>query len=134
MSDSKVKAILGYDIVDGVSEDDYEKWLREMHIPDLLANPYIDRAVFNKVLRPVTTTSSGTATGADPQTFYRIAELHFADHDTYGKYLQWFKDNPVPVERGPAGRTEFKFYVLTDSFTAERTSEPSFLAGSRAAG
>ncbi len=134
MSDSKVKAILGYDIVDGVSVDDYEQWLREMHIPDLLANPYIDRAVFNKVLRPVTTTSAGTATAADPQTFYRVAELHFADHDAYAKYLQWFKDNPIPVERGPAGRTEFKFYVLTDSVTADRTSEPSFPEDAKTAG
>ena len=126
LSDSHVKAILGYDIVEGVSVDEYEQWLREMHIPDLLANPYIDRAVFNKVLRPVTTTSAGTETVADPQTFYRVAELHFADHDAYGKYLQWFRDNPIPIERSPAGRTEFRFYVLCDSMTADRTAEPSF--------
>ena len=134
MSDAPVKAILGYDIVEGVSVDEYEKWLHEMHIPDLLANPYIDRAVFNRVLRPVTTTSAGTATVADPQTFYRVAELHFADHDAYGKYLQWFRDNPIPIGRSPAGRTEFRFYVLCDSVTADRTSEPSFPEAAKPAG
>lgn len=56
-----LKTILGYDIVPGVSSEEYEKWLFEVHAPDLLANPYLDRIVFNKVLRPVTQASGGTA-------------------------------------------------------------------------
>jgi len=115
-----VKAILGYDIVDGVSIDEYEQWLWDVHVPDLLANPFVDSLVFNKVIRPITATSSGSATADDPQTFYRIAELQFADHDAYEAYLQWFRDNPIPPERGPAGRTKFRFYVLTDSVEAKR--------------
>lgn len=91
-----------------------------MHVPDLLANPFVDRLVFNTVIRPITATSSGSATTPEPQTFYRIAELHFADHDAYERYLQWFEENPIPPERGPAGRTQFRFYVLTDSVQAER--------------
>ncbi|MEE9581331.1 MAG: hypothetical protein V3W36_00160 [Acidimicrobiia bacterium] len=117
-----VKAILGYDIVDGVSIDEYEQWLWDVHVPDLLANPFVESLVFNKVIRPITATSSGSATADDPQTFYRIAELQFADHDAYDAYLQWFRDNPIPPERGPAGRTKFRFYVLTDSVEAKRES------------
>ena len=30
-----VKAILGYDIMPGMSVQDYEKWLKEVHLPDL---------------------------------------------------------------------------------------------------
>ncbi len=115
-----VKAILGYDIVDGISIDEYEQWLWDVHVPDLLANPFVESLVFNKVIRPITATSSGSATADDPQTFYRIAELQFADHDAYDAYLQWFRDNPIPPERGPAGRTKFRFYVLTDSVEAKR--------------
>jgi len=120
MSASTVKAILGYDLMDGVAVEDYERWIWDVHVPDLLANPYLDRLVFNTVVRPVTATSSGSPTAEEPQTFYRIAELHFRNHDAYEKYLQWFKDNPIPPERGPAGRTNFRFYVLTDSVEATR--------------
>ena len=55
------KAILGYDIEPGVTAEEYERWLFEVHAPDLLANPYLDRIVFNKVLGPVTQTSGGAA-------------------------------------------------------------------------
>lgn len=120
MSAPGVKAILGYDIREGVSIEDYERWIWDVHVPDLLANPFLDRLVFNTVVRPITATSSGSSTAEDPQTFYRIAELHFIDHDAYADYLQWFADNPSPPERGPAGRTDFRFYVLTDSVEATR--------------
>ncbi len=124
MSDSgaapAVKAILGYDIAEGMSADEYERWLWEVHVPDLLANPFLERMVFNTVIRPITTTSSGSPTTEEPETFYRIAELHFADHDAYRSYLRWFQDHPIPPERGPAGRTVFRFYLLTDSVEAAR--------------
>jgi hypothetical protein len=120
MKSPSVKAILGYDIIDGISVDDYERWIWEIHAPDLLANPFVDKLVFNTVIRPITATSSGSATAEDPETFYRIAELHFADHQAYEQYVEWFKVHPIPPERGPAGRTEFRFYVLTDSVEATR--------------
>ena len=120
MSASSVKAILGYDIIEGVSIDDYEQWIWDVHVPDLLANPFLDRLVFNTVVGPITATSSGSATAEQPQTFYRIAELHFKDREAYEKYLQWFKDNPIPPERGPGARTDFRFYVLTNSVEATR--------------
>jgi hypothetical protein len=115
-----VKAILGYDIVEGVTVEEYERWIWDVHVPDLLANPYLDRLVFNTVVRPVSTTSDGTPTTAKPESFYRIAELHFADHAAFEKYRAWFRDNPIPTERSPAGRTAFRFYVLTDSVEATR--------------
>jgi hypothetical protein len=120
VSSTQVKAILGYDIIEGVSVEDYERWIWDVHVPDLLANPYLDKLVFNTVIEPIVSTSSGSATAEDPETFYRIAELHFADHDAYEKYLEWFRENPIPPERGPAGRTNFRFYVLTDSVEATR--------------
>jgi hypothetical protein len=120
VSSTQVKAILGYDIIEGVSVEDYERWIWDVHVPDLLANPYLDKLVFNTVIQPIVSTSSGSATAEDPETFYRIAELHFADHDAYEKYLEWFRENPIPPERGPAGRTNFRFYVLTDSVEATR--------------
>jgi|BarGraIncu01121A_1022015.scaffolds.fasta_scaffold41145_2 hypothetical protein len=110
-----IKTILGYDIEAGVTPEEYEKWLFEVHAPDLLANPHLDRIVFNKVLRPVTQASGGSASVPEGYSFYRIAEMHFADEAAYTTYQQWFTSRPVPVERGPAGRTKFKFYVVTDS-------------------
>jgi len=115
-----VKAILGYDIVDGVGVDEYESWLADVHFPDLLANPHLDRIEMNNVIRPITSTSAGGATSPEPTTFYRIVELHFADHAAYDSYLAWFEEHPIPVERSPAGRTAFGFYVLTNTAVADR--------------
>lgn len=123
-TDPGVKAILGYDIVEGISIEEYEQWIWEVHVPDLLANPFLDRLAFNTVIRPITATSSGSETAPEPKTFYRIAELHFKDLDAYDRYLEWFQTNPIPPERGPAGRTAFGFYVLTDSVQATRASQP----------
>lgn len=126
MTASKVKAILGYDLVEGVDVEEYERWLRQVHVPDLLANPFLDRIVFDTVVRPVTATSAGTPTTEEPMTFFRIAELHFADHSAYEAYLAWFEEHPIPPERGPAGRTRFRFYVLTESVEVSRESpDPS---------
>ena len=115
-----VKAILGYDIVAGVDVEEYERWIWDIHVPDLLANPHVDRLVFNTVVESVDSTSAGTTTVTDEEPMYRVAELHFADMEAYRSYRDWFVDHPIPVERSPQGRTEFRFYVLTDSVTATR--------------
>jgi ribonucleotide reductase alpha subunit len=115
-----IKTILGYDIMPGVSTEEYERWLFDVHAPDLLANPHIDRIVFNKVLRPVARTSGGAAKVGTEQTFYRIAEMHFADEAAYEAYLDWFDKNPIPVDRGPAGRTDFRFYVVAEPTVVQR--------------
>lgn len=116
----RVKALLGYDIVEGVTVEEYERWLADIHFPDLLANPHLDRLVTNDVVRPITATSAGTSTADEPTTFYRIVELHFADHDAYERYLEWFEQNPIDPARSPAGMTDFRFYVLTQSSVTDR--------------
>lgn len=66
------KAILGYDIVSGVSQEQYEEWLFTVHVPDLLANPHLDRIVLNKVVGTVTHASGGAAPVPAGLTFYRV--------------------------------------------------------------
>lgn len=115
-----IKTLIGYDIQPGISVEEYERWLREVHIPDLLANPHLTRLVFNTVIRPVTRTSSGAAPVEDGLTFYRLAEMHFADRTAYDRYREWFEEHPIPEHRGPQGRTAFRFYLLAESFEVSR--------------
>ena len=126
-----IKTVLGYDIAEGVSPEEYERWLFEVHVPDIMANPHVDKLVFNKVLRPVARASDGTVTeSGQGLSFYRVAEMHFADEDAYQRYLDWFADHPVPADRGPAGRTAFRFYLVTDVTEVDRSTmslPPSFL-------
>jgi hypothetical protein len=61
------KAILGYDIMPGMTVEEYEKWISEIHIPDLSEVQGLRKVLLNKV--------KDTVTGNT--TFYRIAELHY---------------------------------------------------------
>ena len=100
-----VKAILGYDIMPGMTAQEYEKWLREVHLPDLARIPGLRKVVFNTVRGVV----RGNA------TFYRIAELHYDDMEAFEKAGRWREENPVAKDRSPEGKTDFKFYVVCDS-------------------
>jgi hypothetical protein len=100
-----VKAILGYDILPAMSVEAYEKWLREVHLPDLKRIPGLKKVVFNTV--------KGTVRGKT--TFYRISELHYEDMEAFRKAMKWREENPVPKERGPDGKTDFKFYVVCET-------------------
>jgi hypothetical protein len=104
-----VKAILGYDIMPGMSVEAYEKWLREVHLPDLSRIPGLRRVVFNTV--------KGTVRGNT--TFYRIAELHYDDMDAFERARQWREANPVSKERSADGKTDFRFYVVCESEEVE---------------
>jgi hypothetical protein len=104
-----VKAILGYDIMPGMSVEGYEKWLREVHLPDLSRIPGLRRVVFNTV--------KGTVRGNE--TFYRIAELHYDSMDAFESARKWRDANPVPKERSPDGKTNFRFYVVCESEAVE---------------
>lgn len=121
-----IKTLIGYTIHEGMTAEEYEDWLFNVHVPDILNNPYVDRLVFNRVLRPVATSSDGVPLHADAVELYRIAEMHFADEEAHEKYVAWFREHPVPPERGPGGRTDFKFYVLGES--VEFAHEPSAAA------
>jgi EthD domain len=115
-----IKTLIGYDIEPGMSVEEYDRWLHDVHIPDILANPHVSRLVFNTVIRPVTRTSGGAASVGESLTFYRVAEMHFEDMAAYERYVAWFDEHPIPPERGPSGRTAFRFYLLADSFEATR--------------
>ena len=115
-----IKTLIGYDVEPGVEVEEYERWLREVHIPDILANPHVSRLVFNTVIRPVTRTSGGADSVEGGLSFYRIAEMHFEDTAAYERYLHWFDEHPIPADRGPKGRTAFRFYLLADSFEVGR--------------
>jgi uncharacterized protein (TIGR02118 family) len=78
-----VKAILGYDIMPGISREEYEKWLREIHLPDLSKVPGLKKIVFNRV--------KGTVRGET--TFYRIAELHYDSMQDFEKAMKWREEN-----------------------------------------
>ena len=124
-----IKTVLGYEIEPGVSPEEYEHWLHDIHIPDILANPYVDRLTFNLVDRNVVNASDGSPIPADIKELYRVAEMEFADESAYQNYLDWFREHPVPAERGPKGRTHFRFYVVTKSESYDRQSRllPSYL-------
>jgi hypothetical protein len=115
-----IKAMVGYTLVPGVTPAEYDDWLWKVHTPDLLANPYIDKIVYNTVLRPVESASGDTMRLPPSLPLYRIAEMHFRDLAAYEDYRNWFRDHPIPPGRGPAGRTDFKFYLLTEVAEASR--------------
>lgn len=114
-----IKTILGYRRASGVGEEEYERWLFEVHAPDLIANPHLDRLVFNKVERPVLSATGGVPVPQEVE-LYRVAEMHFANEEAYQRYLAWWEDHPLSPERSPAGRTEFVFYVVTTPRVVER--------------
>lgn len=100
-----VKAILGYDIEPGMSEEEYDRWLREIHIPDLEKIPGLRRVVFNTVKGQL----------REGLSFYRIAELHYDSMEAFEAAAEWRKKNPMTPERGPDGKTVFKFYLLCET-------------------
>ena len=100
-----VKAILGYDIMPDMSVEDYETWLKEVHIPDLCKIPGLRKIVFNTV--------KGIVQGET--SFYRVAELHYDDMQSFEEAKKWRQANPVSEERSPTGKTDFKFYVVCES-------------------
>ena len=100
-----VKAILGYDIEPGVSEEQYDRWLREVHLPDLSRIPGLRKVVLNTV--------RGVVRGKT--AFYRNAELHYDSMEAFEEARKWREENPVSRERSPEGKTDFKFYVVCET-------------------
>jgi hypothetical protein len=100
-----VKAILGYNIMPGMSIAEYEKWLREIHVPDLSKIPGLKKIVFNTV--------KGMVLG--DKTFFRIAELHYDNMESFAKAKKWRLENPISRERSYEGKTDFEFYVICET-------------------
>jgi hypothetical protein len=115
-----IKLLIGYEVQPGLTREEYDRWLYEVHVPDLLQNPHLDRIVFNTVVEQVRTTSDGVTPATQSMSLYRVAELHFADHEALERYRRWFDDHPIPPERGPGGRSDFRFYVVCEVEEVER--------------
>jgi hypothetical protein len=115
-----IKTLIGYTLVPGITPQEYDEWLWKIHTPDLLANPHLDKIVYNTVLKPVESASGNTMRLPQSLPLYRIAEMHFRDMAAYEAYRAWFQEHPLPPERGPAGRTDFKFYLLAEVAEATR--------------
>ncbi|MGC8513280.1 MAG: hypothetical protein ACP5P1_09655 [Acidimicrobiales bacterium] len=127
-----IKTVLGYDLEPGITETEYERWLFDVHVPDILANPHVDKLVFNKVIGKVETISGGSMAIPDEMSFYRIAEMHFRDMSAYEAYRKWFAGHPIPDARSPKGRTRFRFYLVTEVVEVSQGTpglNPSFLEG-----
>ena len=94
-----IKALVGYTLVEGITPEQYDRWLWDIHTPDLLANPHLDKIVYNTVLKPVESASGGTMQIPPSLPLYRIAELHFRDMAAYEAYLHGrLEDYEYPAE------------------------------------
>lgn len=98
-----VRLVFAYGLKPGIDPKEFEQWLYKLHIPDLLANPYIKRLVLNRVI--------ATPDG-ESQRYYRTAEQHFEDIEHYHLAQQWRQQHPVPYERSAAPRIEIDFRVI----------------------
>lgn len=114
------KAILGYSIHPSLSQAEFEQWMFDTHVPDLLSNPHLDQVVLNTVTETVATASDGSPITQAGPPMYRIAELHFADEAAFRAYREWLTEQPLAPGRGSGGKADFQFYVLTESQTFTR--------------
>ena len=106
----ELRGILAYNRANNKTHEEYNEWLWNVHYPDLLENPHLNKITLSTVSEKKARLSSGAEVTGD--TFYRMAELHFNDAAAYDEYIKFFQANPIPVERGPAKWSDFKFYVL----------------------
>eukprot|EP00416_Gambierdiscus_australes_P037543 CAMPEP_0171106772 /NCGR_PEP_ID=MMETSP0766_2-20121228/65502_1 /TAXON_ID=439317 /ORGANISM="Gambierdiscus australes, Strain CAWD 149" /LENGTH=177 /DNA_ID=CAMNT_0011567949 /DNA_START=38 /DNA_END=571 /DNA_ORIENTATION=+ len=112
--DSGIVGLLAYDVCEPLSEEEYDKWLFDIHYHDLMANPHLEKIVLHTVRKDKRARLSSGATVKNEIEFFRLAELYFADHASYDKYVEWFQANAVPPPRTPVGKSAFKFYLLSE--------------------
>ena len=98
-----VKAILAMNLLPGVEAEEYEKWLHEKHLRELLAIPGLRKLVFNTV--------EGTVAGSECP--FRIVEQHYDDMESYQRSRAWLEKNPISTSRGFL--TDFVFFVVCTS-------------------
>ena len=115
-----IRLLVGYDVQPGLTREEYDRWLYEVHVPDLLDNPHLGRIVFNTVVEQAVTTSDGITPATQSMSLYQMAKLHFGNRDALERYQTWFADHPIPPERGPGGRSDFRFYVVCEVEEVER--------------
>jgi enoyl-[acyl-carrier-protein] reductase (NADH) len=110
-----VVGLLAYDVCDGLTKEEYDAWLYDVHYHDLLANPHLLRIELRTVDPEKKAILSSGAPVTNELQFYRLAEMHFASHESYTEYIGWFSANVIPPPRTPAGKSAFKFYLLSQS-------------------
>lgn len=113
--DGGVVGLLAYDVCAPLTEDEYNKWLFDVHYHDLMANPHLDKIVLHTVCKDKRAKLSSGASVDNKVEFFRLAELHFRDHVAYTSYIAWFQANVIPPPRTPVGKSAFKFYLLSES-------------------
>ena len=119
-AEASVVGLLAYDVVDGLSKEEYDEWFFGVHYHDMLANPHIDKITLRTVCADKRARLSNGAEVSNALEFYRLAELHFGSHESYDRYIGWFKANVIPPPRTPAGKSAFKFYLLSEGEAIER--------------
>jgi hypothetical protein len=119
-----VKVIVGYNVMPGISGEEYERWLRDVHIPDLSKVPGLRKVVLNTVkgttsipgLRKYAPNNIKGAV-AEFEDLYRIVELHYDSIEECEKALKWREreENLVSKERTAVGKTDVKFYFVCET-------------------
>lgn len=127
-SQEGVVGLLAYEICEPLSEEEYDRWLFGEHYHDLMANPHLQKIVLHTVSKDKKARLSTGAEVDNKVGFFRLAELHFRDFAAFDSYVDWFRANVIPAERGPAGRSAFKFYHLAGTECIERGGS-GFLGG-----
>jgi hypothetical protein len=100
-----VKVFIGYDLPEGLSEADYEAWLKDIHLADMAQVPGLEKAVLNKARWVV----------IDNDAPAYLAELHYSDMDTYLASRDWLAANPFGPESQPTGKMIIKFLIVCES-------------------
>jgi len=110
-----VVALLAYDICEPLNQEEYDKWLFDLHYHDLMSNPYLEKIILHTVNKDKKAKLSSGAEVQNHVTFFRLAELHFQSHEAYEKYTEYFRANAIPPPRSPVGRSAFKFYLIAET-------------------
>jgi len=114
------KTIPRYDIELGVTEREYERWLLEGHVPDIRANPHVDKPVLNSVTGHLPAISGGSLSTSEGLSFYRFALMHFRARASYQVYRSWLAEHPIADECRPNGWARFGSYLVTEVIEVER--------------
>jgi len=68
---------------------------RNVHYPDLLENPHLKKITLSTTSKKKAKLSSGAEVDGD--TFYRMAQLHFDDAESYDQFITYFQVISAPT-------------------------------------
>lgn len=95
-----VKLVFGFNLLPGKDPNEFERWFKEIHLPDLKKIPGVRKIVVNKAVEaPLSEPLFGvTQTGL---RYYRLGELHFDGFNSLRIAELWWEANLLPPDRGP---------------------------------